>query len=421
MMKKRTAFVMVTIIAAALSVAVMPTAANAATAPPATRPASPGAGYAWGAPHSSLPNAAECTDNVFPTSGGWGKRTFPVTDAWPSRVFNDTKTIPWVFRLEEPCITATNVLNFGGRGTRLAPDTGVTRSAQIGFGNGVPITTAPHPSGSTLTQATDGYVECATTEWSLAANRTKRNMSAGSYLNMSGSTVHDQAIGPNGFFATLGTTCPYIVSISLRYVDMTANEGYAQAYTTWWFAETFFQSPAYKGYDKGDPLVTLCSVPGVNSSDCAYLDPDINGTSFDEMCANQPSTAWLDFSWIGPVIGHYARCLFVPANGWDPDATLTTAWENSMPMNTINTLEGVGSEWDWGEGCGPIVDGSAVFDGFVLNSCSWSSWAGDAKVYLRIVIIGLAAWAIIMWVAHQAVIVFIRDPELHPGRGGSDE
>lgn len=100
-------------------------------------------------------------------------------------------------------------------------------------------------------------------------------------------------------------------------------------------------------------------------------DPD-RYTDFDVVCAGAPRAEWLSYSWLGPWVGHYARCLFVPQGGWDADGYITEAFDQSPLGDVRDMLEPLGSLSVEGQ-CGPIAGGAVLGESVSLNTCDWPS------------------------------------------------
>lgn len=190
------------------------------------------------------------------------------------------------------------------------------------------------------------------------------------------------------------TDCPYLVAISMW---VTTYQGVTEAergsVLVEWSADRYRN---HYSYNDGESEVDLVCTLYPESPGCyEILNPTyVDGTDFDSVCANAPEPAWLDFGWLPAFVGHYARCLFVPVNGFDRYGEVAAAWESSGGGQILGFATGFLPSFAVTGTCGVILPGANIM-GTPLNidSCGWS-WAGPLKTFLYwyMLVFGLLFW-----------------------------
>ncbi len=151
----------------------------------------------------------------------------------------------------------------------------------------------------------------------------------------------------------------------------------------WWWPGDYYGQKNVSSYESG--LVAWCQKQATRPECAGVVDKD--GTSFAEACANPPEADWLSFSWLGPWVGHYARCLTVPLNGWDPSGKVDAAVESGAVGDVRDFATGLGSKVHFSESCGVL--GSVAFPGggapLTIDTCTgfWTR-VGPIKALLSI-------------------------------------
>lgn len=239
-------------------------------------------------------------------------------------------------------------------------------------------------------------VWCSSTQWALPANIIRRDIE-GAYL----STVGQNTEGFNWGGITLGTAfsvqnCPYVHRITLSMASYRGNGGMRVARQFTWGANVAMSNEgAGREYVSG-PLTgdghkaSLCNLPSgaTISPECIWI-PGVGGvdpTDFDSVCAQPPVMEWLSWSWIPATIGHFAKCLFAPAGGFDREGKMKAAWESGPAGQIVAPITSTVSAFYYTETCGPLVNGRSALGNMSVNTCGWNSWGGPVKIALGVLI-----------------------------------
>lgn len=384
-----------------------------ALTPPTTRSAPPvGTGYLWGAPLASLARTSPDNCAVISNVGGWSKRVFYSAG---TRFGTPTDVVvPGTFYLGEPCYnplaTGIGALSLG------------IRRYTMNFLT-PPIPRAPNVEGGSFsgnpygTVSSDIYLMCQSSEWATSATRVNSNGTS--------SIEHNQALPTGGIkdvpgtassnaghqiWGNASTSCPYLRSATIKLCVWAGagNTGMACRSETWsaerWYANTKYGT---KQGESGDPYIDQCRI-NPSHPDCIYIDPpkgSIDGTDYAAVCAGMASftaPGWANFSdwvpsivaWWNMAIGHYARCLFVPWNGWDRDGAVASAWESQVIGEILSPIGSLTAAFNVGATCGTLVPSTAAVPGLVVNTCEWY-WAPPVRTVLGYgVLIGGGIWLI---------------------------
>jgi len=188
--------------------------------------------------------------------------------------------------------------------------------------------------------------------------------------------------------------CPY-----LQYIGMwvTTYQGDDESETGPVFVE--WSSDRYRGhysYNDGPTELDFLCVLYPDSAGCyELLNPTyIDGTDFDTVCAGAPEPAWLDFSWLPDFVGHFARCLFVPANGFDRNGEVSSAWEASAGGDLTAFATGFLPAFVVTGTCGELMPGAQIRGVPIeIDTCSWAPFAPlKTLLYWTILIFGSLYW-----------------------------
>ena len=111
---------------------------------------------------------------------------------------------------------------------------------------------------------------------------------------------------------------------------------------------------------------------------------NVDGTNFDIVCANAPVLVWNDWSRFPDWIGHYARCLFNPLNGFDRTGEVKAEWENSAVADAVDAFNNAGAIVGVTGQCG-LHDTYGIPGVLVLpiDTCTWT-WVTPIQGILRI-------------------------------------
>lgn len=113
-------------------------------------------------------------------------------------------------------------------------------------------------------------------------------------------------------------------------------------------------------------------------------------TDFDTVCADPPEVGWGSLDNIGPWIGHYATCLFVPGYGWRSDWVRYAA--DGGPIGQVQSL---GQELEPLAGvrgeCGPIGTGNFYGTTLTIDTCEGADRWATVRQFIGIGILAMAA------------------------------
>lgn len=385
----------VTVLLAVLfALLVYPVPANAAAA----RPAPPGAGYEWGIATSAL--SATCS---YPDAGGWDRRNYrSLTGRGYNGAAGAGVTVwPTSLVISEPCFATSGAGNLQTR-LKLAWKLGgvsVSSSSENALGS---LTLGGHSSGSPA-PAVNQKVYCSTTEWTKTSSLTVRSGSTavgptnfggypGNVFYTNGGPVVNSTGSPYWEGSTTG--CTYITKIEVSVCSWPTNSvGSANCLIARWTAERVFSGATYtESIDDWNPVRDVCQLYAEHP-DCVYELPsdDIDGTDFNTVCAYAPEFAWGDWNWLKDFVGHYARCLFEPVNGWDEPGLIEEAWELGGLYEAGDLVSTLISSVTFYEGCGTLVDIALEFDfmghhdlgDIYVNTCSYATDVALAKTIMR--------------------------------------
>lgn len=420
-------------LAVAAVLSLIGTAVGAHAAPPADRDPRPAGGYEWGVPIADLPactNAASGPANN-PT-GGWSGRDFLTL----GRDDTNTPVAPTVMTLGEVCRNPDRP-----NGARIGIPIAYSRLAYASSAPRMPqLWVGYYPTTGAIDgpTSTDVFIRCQTTEW--ATSRTARygglngSYPGGSYLNAGAFADSTERTHQFNGYINVATSpqatdsvCPFIHSVQTivcKWVAGSTGEVYGEDYTchgTTWSAEQWFTKKPYK---PEPPLVQVCLAPGIEHADCAFILPDqyVDGTDFDQVCAGAPAPAWLDFSWLPNFVGHYARCLFAPANGFDRGSWISTNWESSAAGDIGASVAEVADSFAFSSSCGVLFSTSAIVP-LTINTCDWNAWAGPLRLIVGIGVLVLFCWWAVGFLTSSILSIVNRkmpNPLTHGDKGGDD-
>lgn len=371
-----------------------------------TRPPKPtGGAYTWGASYDQLRDNC-LTDGPLPKVGGWDESNVFVTD---TAYYTDGSTTkrrePTAVGLPEPCWSSAS---------RLSVDV-MPRY----FGGGDKIGSPIKHDYPGMAAGTWSTAVCQPSEWS--TSRTVVGTQLGGNLSPQLASVPMVTAHNDYSYLSVGGVdkynCPYVQAIkyTLCWQDnlgtLPGSDGLGYACkTTYWTAENWATDRAYLSSDSAD--VALCKFNADLNSDCPYILPP-GYIDPAKVCDNPPEMAWLDFSWIPATIGHYARCLFVPAGGWDSAGHLNTAIELSPLVQIYQITQSLLGAVAFNPGqCGVLFDASgvkvgtvAVLPGFSLDTCTWGAWVGPTRTFLGVVVLVLSSFYMLTFVYRTTLSV----------------
>jgi hypothetical protein len=329
---------------------------------------------------------------------------------------------PEIKLLDEPCsMNALSTLARIGLGYEIvepsfAAPPPSTNGAYIAYGNLTGITTQ-----------TDFYAICQTSEWantSTTVYPTSNGLSTGTWTaGLTGTSSAQLGQQFQWYGSGTGSTdrvqewgaqaCPYVRSLFETVCTWSGPAVTDRICSgTVWSAEQWFQQTPYAG-GTSDPMVALCTRIGSTAHpDCPFYLPNttLDGTDFASVCGTIPAfvpPGWTNFSdWVPTFVswwwystGLWARCLFVPLNGWDPGAHISNAFAASPIGVVASTVSAMGTAISVPESCGQVINTStvAVMPSFVIDTCSFT-WAAPVKAFLVIVLYGLFGFMAIRFV-----------------------
>lgn len=390
----------VTAVTALLILVVLPGfSAQASTG--AVRPPPPSASSKWALPLSAAPlcSTLGSAEDSLPTVGGWSTRRMVAVNNGQGDATKEVR--PYTLQLHEPCRDENGAWRVVGVGTQL-PYSAQSQavSAQIIVGR--------LSFGGTFTgDVGDWTMTCAFDEWS--TTQVVKNTESASQIVMGLPGVPRVKFNYAG---SVTSGCNYLVSMKTKYCTFAshlASSRFCATYT--WTAETWFGGTA--GYKDGittkDGQASVCAVNSQHA-DCVYLGntAGVDGSSFAAVCAYAPVLAWGDWGWLKDFVGHYARCLTVPVNGWDRESRIGPAWEQGAGGEITGQLRQLGTTIDIAETCGNLVEGNGTWDGLDINTCTWSSWAGTLKFVIHTGVLVAGAFFIVSFVTRTLLGVVTR-------------
>lgn len=446
-MRKIIAAVVAAILLYAGTLLALPTAAHAAGTEWAPQP--PGTGWLHGQLLTDLPLCSSLTEP--PSSGGWDMRDFSSTAPSLSWLGKRDITRANTIRLNEPCLaskppTPTDNITQYLRIRYHAATLPIGSTDNGGAGGTAPWDSASYVFGTdtyTANGATeprptwDTRIFCGSAEWTRSGNgqtiyTANTRQLQGGYQQQPTDTVTNFTMGfsnnlgfnrvatPTALSAiqVQGQVCRYVSRIDLtvcefNWVDGVTDPVRTCKLATWWAGDYQTQKP-YENHN--DPQAEFCkrypTYPG-----CAFIDPDVDPGSPTLCDSAHPflwSGNWLDFSWVPAAFNHlgtmfafYGKCMFVPLGGWDRNGWVSSAWSSSVAGEVASAASDAIGAYQWGDSCGVIGSGTGTTWGIVnLNTCTWSAWAGPAKVVLSWGVLIAGGWFILhfVWATAMSVI-----------------
>ena len=400
--------------ALALAALIFPAAAAFAHPPnPGYSPPAQPAGTGWrlGVNAAALNSTDPGVAPINGPAGGWSVRNM----THPALVAASGKTTrPFMLQFSEPYLSTSGFVRLRTSFSQFAVAAGSLRT-YVALDN------------TTFIEKT-----CATTPWSLQADQYKLRQGFGEELverphllgNFTSFKVHPTS-NPNGsgwFLASnsIAQDCPYLVQITMgvRYFGDLRSYGsednvqadFVQNVTllTVWDAQRWAVSTPYTGNNASLLNDTrLCDqyLPAERPSNCPPLAPDPQG-SIDNLCDDAPAPAWLDFSWLGAFVSHYANCLFVPPFGFDRFQLIAPAFEASPIAAIEELLVSTAEAFVFDESCGVLV---APVPPLMLSvdTCTWS-WATAFRDPLSVFVLLLGAFGILAFVVNIVIGIVSR-------------
>lgn len=182
------------------------------------------------------------------------------------------------------------------------------------------------------------------------------------------------------------SNCPYLVEIQMwvcTYVDHPiAGVPQYGCQLLVWDADRWRDRNPYQGGDAGTDEEAICDLLPDTPGCFDVLNPTpIDGTDFDVACAGAPEPTWAVWDWLFPWVGHMARCLFVPLNGWDRLGWVESAWQGGAGGDLSDTMSALGDALVIDGGCGALLDGNVMGADVELDTCSWE-WAAGGRTLL---------------------------------------
>jgi hypothetical protein len=125
-----------------------------------------------------------------------------------------------------------------------------------------------------------------------------------------------------------------------------------------------------------------------------YLsDPGLY-TDFSVVCRGAPRAEWLSFSWLGPWIGHYSECLYVPQGGWDRDGEIAMATQAGWfgEVEALSDDLGDGASLNGG-GCGVAVTDLPGPMGSISTCSLGAVWPSNMRNLAGLAVVGMSSVA----------------------------
>lgn len=352
-------------------------------------------------------------DGTAPAEGRWSSRIgvhFGTNLDLSSqvRLARDIRMFLW--RLEEPCYnpaqTGTSRVGFSWDTAVMPNDLGTVQTsattsatrltAQGKFGVANPTVPPALPNQPGSQDGYNNYIVCADTEYSTPENqRTSRLQSNGASMRVPSRDFTGYGGGGVVYPAfEAGSVCGpshYIVRIVVTVCDVLWNNrftgavNYGNCDSRVWTGDPGQQ--ASYGSDL-PPEEVLCD-PLFNSQvatnpDCVpYYDPPTDQLPpLENWCDGAPVTDILNWSWLGPWVVHYVRCLTDPRAGFDSEGLLAASLDRNGMSGVTDSMTEIYDAFALSGSCGyiiPPIDG--VLDGFAVSTCGWT-WAAPVKSLL---------------------------------------
>lgn len=383
-----------------------------------TRPDKPAGSQRWGYSYLNAPPKQDSGTGVVATGvGGWQGGPYFVSRYVKAFSSGYSLADPMRFLISEPQISTGSTttqkfwsLSLAAKGI-VDNRSGTQRAGYRLCQNLADCQTLD--SRITTVPVVQSRARCSDTEWTASANVRILRVD----VNRGDSTTgYGNDVNWGSFAVSLpmfGTTttqlraeqaggCRYLISMEFNACYYPINSGSASAVckAMYWGAEEYFKGTNDKGYDPGDLTTDLCSADITVSPECPFVNPDTDGTNFEQVCGNPPAMEWLSWSWVPPTIGHYTRCLFQPANGWDRGGDISAAYEDSALSAIAASVDEAAHAFDIPETCGRISgSGSGIWSSVDLNTCNWD-WAGQLKTFI--------GWAVVLYGGYSILLFVIR-------------
>jgi hypothetical protein len=185
-------------------------------------------------------------------------------------------------------------------------------------------------------------------------------------------------------------TCPTLVYFDLSVCVYVLPNGVTDKSCTLtrWEASLYQRSHNY-GDGVGTPPVWLCTLDSTQQGCYPILHPPVIDGSSPAVCDGAPSILEA-----GAFVLHYARCLFVPVNGWDRLGLFGDAWESSSVGGVTEALSALPTAFSFAETCGTLIDASDLEQfPIVVSSCSWLPYSAPIKLIVGLLLTaGFAFW-----------------------------
>lgn len=145
----------------------------------------------------------------------------------------------------------------------------------------------------------------------------------------------------------------------------------------------YYPGAVFEGGNAYDPLEPYMCEIFPDMADCAPphgagdpFVPAAAGTDFAVVCAGAPEATWMVWDWLGPWVGHYARCLWEPSAGWDPDGQINQAYQSGSVAEVVR-LVGAFTAVEWTGSCGVIGTGAIQGQTLAVDTCAplWGQFA----------------------------------------------
>jgi len=376
------------------------------------RPPSPGPDFVWGMPTTVTDMPTDDSSTML--SGGWNVSGGPSTSPERSIKINGSTTPSDYYRVAS--VRFTEPYRYGN-GVRVDV-----------VADAFPDNRYPYPESSTFSflskSESTSYgtvaIFCSATEWTSPSGTGIFEYDSGLARNIYSSSgpITPHRLGTTSrteaaFGAAIVTSgfCPYLVrmqAVVKYHTDGSTIPKYRQYV---WTANQWA-----KGYTYDDPnkYEALCEENSLYQ-ECIYYDPPEDGSNFGAACANGPVPVWLDFSWLPAAIGHYARCLFLPLNGWDREKLVELAYSQSSLAEVGGQISNVFAPFDIAGSCGPLFTSGAgtPLPGFGINTCSWTTLGNQVKPFLAAAILLSSGWFILVRIVNWTMgLLYDKRPDL---------
>lgn len=370
-----------------LIVIASPYAAHAAPAAYPTRPPKPaGNGWVWAMPVADLGTTA-----LYPSGGGWvvGPSTI-IGDPGHQLVIEGGSTAgahkQHLMTMSEPYMSGTALtVGFTWQGVT------DNRSSVADTPFNIGASASPSPWRS--------YLRCSTASgWVQASTLTTKN------VTLSTSATAANSVGSYGFYASAAANCVNLAAVVL-FTSTYQDNATTPTVNNWmWTADGAYAAPSY---GSSGLLDLLCyTATGATSPDCIFFVPTTDGTNFDSVCASAPTITPTDWTSLGRWVGHYARCLFQPADGFDSDGQLSESISHWGVVGFISDdIPAMAQAASFDESCGALFDtgSGGALPNFSIDTCDWTD---IGTTYKPVAVAFLWIFAAIFYV-HRLIIILL--------------